>query len=145
MQEQRITTQAPKVNDAKGSPGYISNISMKFTKVEVYTNLFKIVCGIPLRKLFYLLQANLWSTFIVKLSEDKHRYFKRNFDEKNYTHFWKNTFGDEMKTKWMMKSFGETNDLFQNLVFQYFFYLVKTWNAISELLPSTKTSFSQKF
>lgn len=56
---------------------------MKFTKVEVYTKLFKIVCGIPLQKLFYRLQANLWSAFIVKLSEDKHRYFKRNFDEKN--------------------------------------------------------------
>lgn len=56
---------------------------MKFTKVEVYTKLFKIVCGIPLQKLFYRLQANLWSAFIFKLSEDKHRYFKRNFDEKN--------------------------------------------------------------
>ena len=36
---------------------------MKFTKVEVYTKLFKIVCGIPQQKLFYRLQAKLWSTF----------------------------------------------------------------------------------
>lgn len=33
-------------------------------------------------EVFYRLQANLWSTFIIEISEDKHRYFQRNFIEK---------------------------------------------------------------
>ena len=33
-------------------------------------------------EVFYRLQANLWSTFIIEISEDKHRYLQRNFIEK---------------------------------------------------------------
>ena len=102
----RITIYAPKVNDAKGLrssrshlPGHIS---IKFTEVEVYTKLLQKLCGILLQMFFCQLQANLRSTFIIEISEDKHRYFKRNFDEKmvKYKVLKKSMFfDDEMKTK----------------------------------------------
>ena len=54
---------------------------MKFTAVEVYAKFFSIVCGIPLAQKLFV------NDYIIKISEDKYRYFKCNFDEEtNYAY-----------------------------------------------------------
>ena len=54
---------------------------MKFTEVEVCAKFFQIVCGIHVAQKFFV------NDYIIKINEDKYRYFKCNFDdETNYAH-----------------------------------------------------------
>ena len=85
-------------------------------------------------EVFYRLQANLWSTFIIEISEDKHRYLQRNFIEKivcSLVMKWKqNVWWNHLQKKMAyVKSFGFSKKI------------LSRENAISELLSSKQNSF----
>ena len=81
------------------------------------------------------------NNYISKISEDKYRYFKCNFDEKNnYVH----TFEEKTCSVMLWKNKIERKiDMCQkfNFLFLFFFffpYLAKIWYAKCKVLPSNR-------
>ena len=100
---------------------------------------------LPLHRLVWWLQTNLLTNYINKISEDKCRYFKCNFDEKtNYAH----NFEEKHVLLWCYKD--EINDgiirrkeidIYGKFKFFFFipFHLAKIWYAKCKRLPFNLT------
>ena len=68
-------------------------------------NFSKQYSGFPLQIIFWWLQAMLLNNYIIKISEDKCRYFKCNFDEKKIS---------EDKCRYFKCNFDEKNNYAYN-------------------------------